>query len=343
MVGFSGGVDSAMTALLLREQGYDVRGAMMSVRDASGLGCGRDGDGEAAKSLAERLGIPFVVIDCSGPYRTFVLEHFKREYLAGRTPNPCVACNPHVKFAALPTLARAAGLEFDRFATGHYARIEFNKEHGRHVLLRGVDHSKDQSYFLYRLDESQLAMTLFPLGDKLKTEVRAMAQERGVPVHDKPDSQDFYAGDYADILGLETLKGDIVDIEGKVLGSHNGYWHFTPGQRKGLGVAHKEALYVLHVEPAANRVVVGTQAQQLRAGCVIEAPYFPGGNPPQGTTLKGRLRSSQPLREMIVGENSGDGMTILFNAPIHGVAPGQSLVLYDGEEVVGGGIIQKAL
>lgn len=342
LVAFSGGVDSAVAALLLREQGWEVAAATMAVRDGSGFGCGEDAGPAKAAALAASIGLPHRVVDCSGPYREAVLEYFRREYLAGRTPNPCVQCNPLVKFAALPAAARAAGLEFDYFATGHYARNVFDARVGRNVLRRGRDTAKDQSYFLYRLTEEQLATTLFPLGEFRKAEVRVMARERGLTVHDQPDSQDFYAGDYADLLGAAAVEGDIVDAAGRILGRHRGYWHFTPGQRKGLGVAYKEPLYVLRLEPAANRVVVGTRAESLRDGCVARDLVFNLPVPAPGTRLFGRIRSSQPPRELAIAGATGDGgLAVRFLQPLSGVAPGQSLVLYDGDTVVGGGVIAE--
>ena len=343
LVGFSGGVDSAMTALLLRERGCVVHAAMMSVRGPSGQGCGHDGDVRAAENLARHIGVPLDVFDLSDAYRRLVLDVFREEYLAGRTPNPCILCNPGVKFGLLPEHARAAGIAFDRIATGHYARIEYREALGRHVLLRGLDAGKDQSYFLYRLDAGQLARTLFPLGGFHKTEVREMARARGLPVHDKPDSQDFYAGDYSELLGRDEAEGDIVDSRGKVMGRHRGYWRYTPGQRKGLGVAYHEPLYVIRVEPAENRVVVGTRDEQLCPGCRVGDLRFPGPAPEAGATLMGKLRSAQPLRGMTVADIDGDGMTVRFAEPIHGVAPGQSLVMYDGDMVVGGGVIREAV
>lgn len=345
LVAFSGGVDSAMTALLLRDQGHEVAAAFMSVRgpDGPGEGCGAKEDAEAARRLAEELGLPFAAVDCSDAYRRLVLDYFRAEYLAGRTPNPCVRCNPLIKFRLLPELARRSGLEFDAFATGHYARVGYRPELGMHVLSRGADRGKDQSYFLYRLDADQLATTVFPLGGMEKKAVRALAAARGLAVHDKPDSQDFQDGGYAGLMRRDAMAGDIVDMDGKVLGRHQGYWNFTPGQRKGLGVAFREPLYVVTVEPARNHVVVGTKAEALSGGCRIASLHFLLPEPKAGAVLRGRLRSSQPLREMAVGEKDGGGLAIRFAEPLQGVAPGQSLVLYDGDDVVGGGVIEARL
>lgn len=338
LVGFSGGVDSCVAALLLRTRGHAVTAAMMSVRGADGKGCGSDGDAGEAAALAGRLGIPFRVFDCSGAFRALVLDYFRNEYLSGRTPNPCVRCNPLVKFAALPAAARAAGLDFDLFATGHYARVR--DDGAGPVLMRGVDCGKDQSYFLYRLGSEQLSGVRFPLGGLTKAEVRRMAEEWGVPVHDKPDSQDFNGGAYGDLLDTGPREGEIVDGQGDVLGTHSGFWNFTVGQRKGLGVAWKEALYVTSLDAASNRVVVGTRSEQMRPGCVISDLVFNRGLPEAGRRFLGRLRSSQALRGMRVESVVGDGaLRIVFDEPVQGVAPGQSLVLYDGDDVVGGGVI----
>ena len=352
LVAFSGGVDSAMAALLLRDQGHEVTGAIMSLRgeestaaspELPGFGCGEKEDLEGARRLAEHINLPLAVVDCSRAYREHVLDYFRREYLAGRTPNPCIRCNPLLKFALLPELARGQGAEFERFATGHYARVEYSEQYGRHILRRGIDPGKDQSYFLYRLNSEQLARTVFPLGELTKPEVRVLAARRGLPVHDKPDSQDFHVGDYAELLGMPPRPGYIVRGDGTVVGRHQGYWHFTPGQRKGLGVAYREPLYVMRVDPGKNEVVVGTRSEQLRTGCVARNLIFTIPRPAPETKLTGRMRSSQPPQRLTVTENGPDSLTVSFDQPQHGVAPGQSLVLYDGDMVVGGGIIEQSI
>ncbi len=341
LVGFSGGVDSAVTALLLRERGYVVQCAMMSVKDESGHGCGAAGDVDAAARLAASLDLPFRVFDCSSAYREAVLDNFRDEYLAGRTPNPCVQCNPRVKFTALPALAREAGWEFDTIATGHYARI--GRDGDRPVLMRGVDRTKDQSYFLYRIPADVLARVEFPLGELEKKAVREIARERGLENFDKPDSQDFSGGDYAELLCQGESEGDIVLTDGRVLGRHRGFWHFTPGQRKGLGVAYTEPLYVVRLEPEANRVVVGTWDQSLAHGCAIRDTVWSGTPPEAGREVMGRVRSAQAIRPMTVVAARDGEVEVRFADPVHGVAPGQSLVMYDGEAVVGGGIITKSV
>lgn len=223
LLGLSGGVDSSVAALLLKEQGYEVIAARMRVYDGPndpGLsyGCyGRSSadDERSAEALAGRLGLDFHILQCSGPWRDYVLEYFRREYLAGRTPNPCIRCNEMVKFGFLPLLARKKGIEFDYFATGHYARIEKDLAGNWITLKRGRDPRKDQSYFLYRLSREQLGRIIFPLGDFNKEEVRALAKERQLASHDRPDSQDFYGSDYSALINAPERGGHIVDSSGR--------------------------------------------------------------------------------------------------------------------------------
>ncbi len=352
LLGLSGGVDSAVSALMLQERGYEVTAARMSVYagpDAPGLtaGCyGRSAgeDTASAEALARRLNIPFHVLDCAEAYEELVLGYFRREYLAGRTPNPCVRCNQTIKFGALWRAAEAAGIAFDFFATGHYARIERSAETGRPLLKRGLDPRKDQSYFLYRLSREQLARTLFPLGELTKDEVRRRAAAYGLAVHDRPDSQDFYGGDYVELLGAADREGAIVDTAGRVLGRHQGFWRYTPGQRRGLGVAGGVPLYVLRVIPERNEVVVGAAEENASSGCLLDDLSFLAPEPAPGTNLRARLRSSQPLQDVTAAGRDGSGrLRVNFWKKLSGLAPGQSLVLYQDDVVVGGGIILEGV
>ena len=311
-----------------------------------GVGCyGRSdaSDTASAESLATKLGIPFKTIDLSPDFKNLVMDNFCGEYQSGRTPNPCVRCNELVKFGEFPKLARQAGLEFDFMATGHYARTDLSPQ-GHPRLLRGRDRFKDQSYFLYRLSSEQLAHTIFPLGDLTKVETRKMAADRGLPVHDRPDSQDFFGGNYLDLLNIPDKEGLVVDSSGRKLGHHLGYWRFTPGQRKGLGVCRPVPLYVIKIDPSSNEVMVGPAEENIFTGCFIYDFKFGGINqsppPPAGTLLQARLRSSQPLIEAKVGELDPSGkLKVDFTIPQPSLAPGQSLVFYDDEVVVGGGLI----
>jgi tRNA-specific 2-thiouridylase len=359
LVGLSGGVDSSVTALLLKEQGYAVTGVTMSVYDGppaediktSGNACYDCSEAEdiaAAAALTQKLGIPYHVFDCTGQYKKIVLDYFKSTYLAGQTPNPCVRCNHKLKFGVLPELARQNGLDYDYFATGHYAKVEFSDCYKRYVLRRGADPQKDQSYFLYRLDQAQLSHALFPLGGMRKQDVRVIAAKYGLAMHDKPDSQDFFGGEYTQLLGMNDLPGNIVDRNGNILGRHNGYWHFTPGQRKGLGVAAAEPLYVLELNAARNEVLVGPYAQSLYIGCFLDNLRINIPLPEAGRLLQAKMRSAQKLIDVTVQRAIPDALDpqqleIHFSEAQTGVAPGQSLVLYLDDLVVGGGIIKEKM
>ncbi|MGE4565559.1 MAG: tRNA 2-thiouridine(34) synthase MnmA [Victivallaceae bacterium] len=346
-VGLSGGVDSAVTAALLREAGHEVVGITMKIwrggkyrggdRDAC-FGPGEEEDIRIAAGICRQLDIPFHVFDCADEYQSAVLEYFRAEYLAGRTPNPCVRCNALMKFGVLPDLARRSGLDFERFATGHYARIaETNDGAG---LFAGADPAKDQSYFLYRLPKRQLENLLFPLGTMCKSDVRAAAAKFGLAVCDKPDSQDFYSGDHTELLATPDRRGNIVDTAGNVLGVHAGFWHYTIGQRKGLGIAAKHPLYVIELDACRNQVVVGpvesTRRHRLTAvSCNYLAPI-----PAAGTQVGLKIRSAgKPLRATIL-RASEDGFQIEAGESLFAPARGQSAVLYGAAgRVLGGGLI----
>ncbi len=351
IVGLSGGVDSSVAALLLKDEGHDVTGVMMRRwREGRYAGGGRDacfGAGEAdsvrtAEAFCRRFGLPFRTFDCAEAFEQEVVANFRAEYLAGRTPNPCVRCNALLKFGLLPELARASGLACDAFATGHYARID--QAGGRYRLLRASETARDQSYFLYRLSQEQLRRQLFPLGGMTKAEVRDHARRYGITVAEAPDSQDFYSGDHRELVGAPDQPGDIIDESGKVLGRHTGFWKFTIGQRKGLGVAHPHPLYVIRVDAGRNAVVVGpaesTRSRALVAGdchwVSIAPPAAPlaaqikirsTGEPVPGATLHPREDGRIAVRM------DGDGLA--------GVAPGQSAVFYQGDVLLGGGIIES--
>ncbi len=310
-VGISGGVDSAVAALLLREQGHEVVGVTMALGRADEA---KSLDG--AKAAAARLGIPLEVFDFSREWKRGVLHYVAETYLGGQTPNPCVRCNETVKFGLLPQAAFALGCE--RFATGHYARLV--PRHPFPVLCRAVDRAKDQSYFLYRVRPEILTKTVFPLGGLTKDEVRAKARAFGLEVSEKGDSQDFCGGDPREIVGEPDREGEVVTVRGRVVGRHRGYWNYTVGMRKGLGIGGGTPYYVVALDAARNRVTVGFRADAVRHDFELRDTV-------------GVIDKSLPVKVRSAGEPR------LLADGIAGVAPGQSAVFYDGDAVVGGGII----
>ena len=344
-VGLSGGVDSSVAALMLKDAGHEVVGVTMKLwREGRYQGGTRDacfGAGEAldiaqAAALAERLGIEYRVLDCADAYERDVLDYFRETSLAGRTPNPCVFCNARMKFGLLPRLARESGLDFEAFATGHYARIV--RRDGRYAVQCAADAAKDQSYFLYRLSQEQLAHTLFPLGELTKEEVRAFARAHGLGMADKPDSQDFYSGDRNELLGVADREGEVVDLAGRVLGRHRGYWHYTIGQRKGLGIAAPEPLYVVRVDACRNRVVLGGKDTLcMRSFRVDEMNWMAQAETDAPIACRVKIRSTGAPRGPVTFQSG------VCTAPggLAGVAPGQSAVFYGADgEILCGGVIQ---
>ena len=364
-VGLSGGVDSAVAAAILKDSGYDVFGLTMkiwsgAVKIQEGVkhacfGPGEKEDIESCERLCARLGIEYHVVDLCDEYETRVLEYFRAEYLAGRTPNPCIVCNKELKFGFLSTKAKQAGLEFDLFATGHYARI-MNRD-GVSYLQRALNEAKDQSYFLYGLDTRMLSTILFPLGAMTKDEVRGIARSLDLEVADKPESQDFIAGgDYSPLFAdREPVPGDIVTRDGKVVGKHRGLPYYTIGQRRGIGISlGTDALYVLSLDAKGNRVVVGPGDGLFSDS--LPSANFRFQNP--ATASAGPFRALARIRqnhtpaactvrpcekEISDGGDGEAGVVIDFDISQRAVAPGQSVVVYDCEGVVlGGGVIDSA-
>ena len=359
----SGGVDSTIVACLLKRQGFDVVGVTMQIWDGSAdipagehhAGCYGPGEVqglEEIRALTTWLGIRHVTIPLATEYRQLVLDYFRREYLDGRTPNPCVMCNWKLKFGLLLDKARATGLVFDRFATGHYVRVECNAApacnaaHPRYVLKRGLDSEKDQSYFLYHLTQDQLRNLVFPLGTLKKTAVKALARELGLEhLAERPESQDFIeCKHYGALFNTDSIRpGPIVDRAGHVLGEHKGIIYYTIGQRKGLGLSGTKApLYVMHIDGASNTITVGPYeglfADRLRAtdmnwiACdALRAPV----------RVKAKIRQQHKEADATVIPDDPDGhtVTVVFDQPQMSVAPGQAVVFYQDDLVLGGGTI----
>lgn len=352
-VGMSGGVDSGVAALLLKQAGHDVVGVTMRLWKGDGryVGGTRDacfGPGEAediasAEAIADRLGIAHRVVDCADAYEREIVSYFREASRAGLTPNPCVICNARIKFGLLPAMAAASGLQFDRFATGHYARVAARG--GRMALLRAADGRKDQSYFLYRLSQEQLARQMFPLGGLSKREVRELAAKAGLAAAERPDSQDFYSGDRNELVGLPDRPGDVVTTDGRRIAGHNGFWHFTIGQRKGLGVPGGEPpYYVVRIDACRNEVVVGRREELVRTEFRVADVHWSSAAPTDKPIACGvKIRSTGEPMGGATFEPDGAGGGVCRRADgVVGVAPGQSAVFYDGEAVLCGGIICPA-
>ena len=352
-VGLSGGVDSSVAAALLQKKGHAVCGITMEIYDGSidlqasakhaCYGPGEKEDVESAAAICEKLKIPFQTIDLRQEYKNQVIEYFRNEYLEGKTPNPCVVCNQKLKFGFLLEKARQSGLDFDYFATGHYARIV--KTDNRFLLKRAADRSKDQTYFLYGLTPQQLKRTLFPLGDHTKEQVRKMARSLELETADREESQDFIdGGDYSILFAQDEIKaGEIVDENGQVLGKHRGIIHYTIGQRRGLGIASHQPLYVSGIDAANNRLVVSHQEHRSKGLVATELNLIAVECIDQPLEAQVKIRLRHREADATVYPPDDNQTKIIFKKPQMSVTPGQSAVIYSDDTVVGGGIITAAL
>lgn len=343
LIAMSGGVDSSVAAYLMQESGYICTGATMRLFEGS------TADAEDAKRVAMRLGIPFHVFDFSGEFREKVMEQFIRCYECGATPNPCIECNRHLKFARLLQQAELLGCDF--IVTGHYAQIIKDASSGRYLLYKAVDRTKDQSYFLYSLTQKQLAHTLLPLGTMTKEQVRLLAEETGFANARKRDSQDICFvpdGDYVTFMkrytGREYPEGDFLDMTGKVVGRHSGAVSYTVGQRKGLGLAMGAPVYVCSKDMDANTVTVGPNealfSRSLRANDWNWFP-FPALKEPLRVNARVRYRHTEQPATVYPEENGF--ARVEFDEPQRAITTGQAVVLYDGDQVIGGGTITEVL
>jgi tRNA-uridine 2-sulfurtransferase len=341
LVAMSGGVDSSVAAALLLQQGHQVEGVTMKL--SAGVCC----DIASAQAVCSRLGVPHRIVDMQKAFEAGVVKNFVDEYRSGRTPNPCIRCNDIIKFQALLTYAREQG--FDALATGHYARIEQDPAASRTVLKKGLDAEKDQSYFLYRLTQDQLGRVRFPLGGLKKTEVRVLARNSGLPAAERPESQEICFvpdNDYRAFLkerAPDVLKrGDIVLSDGTVVGRHKGIAFFTVGQRRGVGVASGGRLYVVRIEPSTGKVVLGQRHELDTLSFQASDPLFLAFDRLTSTlTVDVKVRYRSPLHRASISPAEQGRVSVAFEMPVPGVTPGQAAVFYDGDTVIGGGIIER--
>lgn len=355
MLGMSGGVDSSVAAALLIGQGYEVIGITMQIwpdmdecRRRTEGGCCSLSAVDDARRVANSLGINYYVLNFKDVFQDKVIDYFTNEYLAGRTPNPCIACNRFVKFEAL--LAKAVSMGMDYIATGHYARIEYDDKAGRYLLKKSVAAGKDQTYVLYTMTQYHLARTLFPIGGFTKDQVRALASEYGLPVASKPDSQEICFvedNDYGRFIeentDAEIKPGYFVDRQGNILGRHRGIIHYTIGQRKGLGVSFGKPMYVAEIRPEDNTVVLGDADEVFSAGLVASDPNFISIDELRDEMrVTAKIRYSAKEAPAVIRPLDSGRVEVLFDEPQRAVTPGQAVVFYDGDIVVGGAVIEKS-
>jgi tRNA-specific 2-thiouridylase len=344
VVAMSGGVDSSVAAALLVQEGYDVRGVSLRMWEGN-AGPRVCSDHRGAAAVAAHLGIAHTLLDLRARFAETVIRPFAGDYLRGRTPNPCVACNRDFKLGTLLQWAREHGAA--HVATGHYARIA-RHDAGRHSLLRGADRSKDQSYFLFSLSQEQLAGILFPLGDMPKTQVRALARRLELPAAERPESQDICFGDYRALVESyaqpdELCGGEVVDRSGKVLGRHGGIHGVTIGQRRGLGISAAEALYVVDIDAPSKRLVVANKQELSCAGLMARSVSWFDGSVGGAVAAEVQIRYRAPAVPCIIRRRPDDSWEVRFKEPLPAVTPGQAAVFYRGETVLGGGWIQSAI
>ncbi|MFC2020307.1 tRNA 2-thiouridine(34) synthase MnmA [Chloroflexota bacterium] len=351
VVAMSGGVDSSVAAALLKEKGYQVSGVIMKIWGGEALSEGgkrhacygpdEEEDIEDARKVSQILGIPFHVFDLTQEYKTEVLDYYCHEYLSGRTPNPCLRCNHRIKFGALLKKTQDSGIEFDFFATGHYARVKYSRDRQRYLLKKAGDLNKDQSYFISSLSQEQLGGALFPVGDYNKDEIIKMAANFRLGVEHKPESQDFIAGDYRSLVEA-AQPGPILDKQGNILGEHRGISFYTIGQRKGLGIASKEPLYVIDIDPEKNAITVGNREEvyqdELIASGVNWISVEKLGQP---TRVKAKIRYLHQDSVATITPVNGDGVYVKFDEPQLAITPGQAVVFYQEDVVVGSGTIER--
>ncbi len=354
VVGMSGGVDSSLAAALLKKDGCEVIGVTFKTwpKEECGMSFGRSCCNlEAitrARSVAEELKIPYYVIDLSEEFKKNVIDYFCSEYLKGLTPNPCIICNEKIKFGMLLEKAKLLGAEF--VATGHYADSRYDKKSGRYLLLEGKDKFKDQSYFLFSLSQDQLKSAVFPLGGLTKDKTRSLAKKFKLKTHNTVSSQDIcfiqdqnYAEYIRSKTGVAMKEGQIVDSSGRVLGRHKGIPFYTIGQRRGLGIAHTEPLYVTGIDAAGSRVIVGTKKDVLKNGLLADRlNWISVDRIDKPMNVMARIRYNHKKARALVKREAGDSVIVVFDKPQEAPTPGQAVVFYDKDKVIGGGWIRGA-
>lgn len=353
MIGMSGGVDSSVAAAILLEKGYEVFGVTMQIwpdmseeRQKHEGGCCSLSAVDDARRVANKLGIPYYVMNFKEIFQEKVVDYFTAEYLKGRTPNPCIACNRYVKFEAL--LQKAVSMGMDYVATGHYARINYEESKGRYLLRKSATEQKDQTYALYTLTQKQLAHTLMPIGDYTKDRVREIARELGLSVASKPDSQEIcfvedndYGRFICENTDAEILPGNFVDTRGRILGRHKGIIHYTVGQRKGLGVSFGKPMYVVELDVARNEVVLGDEEEVFSGELTAcDLNFISIENLVSEMRVQAKIRySAKPADATILPLEEGKAR-VVFDQPQRAITPGQSVVFYESDVVVGGGTIE---
>ncbi|HOK79536.1 MAG TPA: tRNA 2-thiouridine(34) synthase MnmA [bacterium] len=347
IVGMSGGVDSTVSAILLKQQGYDVTGVFMMVWDEKNrANCGmksscygpEEKEIENLEKISKTIGIIVHFIDLKKEFHRYVLDYFKNEYLSGKTPNPCVVCNRLIKFQLLLEKVQQSGIEFDYFATGHYARVEYDGN--RYMLKKGIDENKDQSYFLFLLTQEQLSKIIFPLGYYTKKQVREIAKKFALEISEKEESQDFISGDRFFLFQEGLKSGTIVDKNGKILGQHRGIIHYTIGQRRKLGISGKSPLYVIEIRPQDNTIVVGEEKDLYREKLIAENVNFIAiESLEKPLAVQTKIRYKHKAAFSVISPIENNRISVVFNEPQRAITPGQAAVFYDGDIVVGGGFI----
>lgn len=355
MAAMSGGVDSSVAAAVLKDKGYNVVGIGMQlvdegISDLQAASCCGIRDMDDARRVAQHLGIPFYVLDFRQSFKENVIDYFVQGYLAGETPNPCMPCNMIVKFEVLWRFCRGIGAS--SLATGHYARVVFDGRKKRYVLIKGLDESKDQSYFLYSLSQDQLAHACFPLGEMTKDETRALAGRLGLEVHDKRDSQDIcfvgergYGAFIRECAGGSIKPGPIIDRDGKVIGRHEGLPFYTVGQRRGVGVSTPERMYISDIDAENNTITVTPSRDGLKQQRALldDVNYVSVDYPDRPMEISAKTRYRSTEQPALLLPLATDKAILEWREPQEAAAPGQSVVFYDGDDVVGGGIARRNL